>query len=220
MRLLFGFPGEKQFKGACPKSRRDERPQAGVYSACGLSRLDLRRPLVRRFSPDSNSSIYPLHFFREDAMENDSLPYHPIECFLHPFGVCQVRLVEQGYRLVLCRRVCIPHRFTSEGMVYFFPSGFQCWIELTYSGLPDIQFHANEVLLSVANIIQQDVRAPNPHIIPIVGLWRLQGWNLSRCLQLGFEFRPKVQLGNCPLYIPKADDKILLKGKEELEEHP
>ena len=30
MRLLFGFPDEKQFKGACPKSRRDERPQTGV----------------------------------------------------------------------------------------------------------------------------------------------------------------------------------------------
>ena len=31
MRLLFGFPNEKQLMGAYLKSRRDERPQTGVF---------------------------------------------------------------------------------------------------------------------------------------------------------------------------------------------
>ena len=32
MRLLLSFPDEKQFKGACPKSRRDDRPQTGAQA--------------------------------------------------------------------------------------------------------------------------------------------------------------------------------------------
>ena len=42
---------------AYQKSRRDDRPQTGVFSACGLSHLDYRRPLVRYFSPTAMISL-------------------------------------------------------------------------------------------------------------------------------------------------------------------
>ena len=47
MRLLFGFPDEKQFKGACPKSRRDDRPQTGAQ-APGSSAAEEEAPTGRQ----------------------------------------------------------------------------------------------------------------------------------------------------------------------------
>ena len=48
MRLLFGFPDEKQFKGACPKSRRDDRTQTGVLTP-GSSATTKEAPTGRVF---------------------------------------------------------------------------------------------------------------------------------------------------------------------------
>ena len=49
MRLLFGFPDDKQFKGACPKSRRDDRTQTGVLTP-GSSATTKEAPTGRQSS--------------------------------------------------------------------------------------------------------------------------------------------------------------------------
>ena len=43
MPLSIGFPDEKQFKGACPKSRRDDRTQTGVLTP-GKEHVGKRSP--------------------------------------------------------------------------------------------------------------------------------------------------------------------------------
>ena len=49
MRLIFGFPDDKLFKGACPKSRRDDRTQTEYTPVCVLSHLQC-------FPPDPNNN--------------------------------------------------------------------------------------------------------------------------------------------------------------------